>query len=311
MTLKIVYMGTPDFAVPALKALVENRHDVCLVVTQPDRKKGRGRKLLPPPVKVMAKSLGIETAQPESVKDPAFIEKLKMTRPDYFIVAAFGHILSQEILDIPKSGAINIHASLLPKYRGAAPIQRAVMEGEKETGITTMLMDKGMDTGDILMINKTPVHPDDTAADIHDRLSAIGADLIISTLEGLLNKTVTPVPQDHSKATYAPMLSKKEGRINWTLSAKAIESFIRGVTPWPGAYTQCGDKRLKIFKARVIDKDTDMPPGTILNCSPGELHVAAGEKTLSIMEIQGASGKRLPVDCFLCGCALPDGDVLT
>lgn len=311
MGLKIVYMGTPDFAVPALKALHESPHEVCLAVTQPDRKKGRGRKLTPPPVKVAAQQFCIEVVQPESVKDPAFIEKLNIVAPDLFIVAAFGHILPQYVLDIPKKGAINIHASLLPKYRGAAPIQRAVINGEKETGITTMMMDKGMDTGDILMVKKTPILPEDTSADVHDRLSVMGADLIIKTIEGLDKGSLIPAAQNHEKATYAPMLSKKEGRINWALTAEAIESFIRGVTPWPGAYTQCGDKRLKVFKARVIDRDSGMPPGTLLDCCPGELQVAAGEKTVSIMEIQGDSGKRLTVDCFLCGCTLPDGDVFT
>lgn len=307
---KIVYMGTPDFAVPPLNALHKAGYDISLVVTQPDRKKGRGRKLSHPPVKQAAMALGIEVVQPEKINTDPVISKLKAASPDYFVVAAYGHILPKKVLDIPLKGAINIHASLLPKYRGSAPIHRAVINGEKQTGITTMLMDQGMDTGDMLMCDKTDILPHDTTKEVHDRLSLMGARLIVGTLEKMEQGILQPKAQDHSKATYAPMLKKNEGRINWEMPAKAIESFIRGMSPWPGAFTFCGDRRFKIHHAKIIEHNSGMPPGTILSCMPGELQVAAKEGTISILEIQEASGKRMPVDCFLCGCELLDGEIM-
>ncbi|MDM8549780.1 methionyl-tRNA formyltransferase [Desulfobacterales bacterium HSG2] len=307
---RIVFMGTPDFSVPALNILHENAYDVALVVTQPNRPKGRGRKLHPPPVKKAALNLGYDVIQPESVRTDEFADRVTACKPDLFVVVAFGHILPQRILEIPRLGAVNIHASLLPKYRGSAPIQWVIINGEKETGVTTMFMDKGMDTGDILLSEKIEIAPDDTSATLHDRLAIVGAELLVKTLKRFEADDIQPVPQDHAQATYAPILNKKDGRIDWKKSAEALEAFIRGVTPWPGAFTFHEDKRLKIFKAVPVLTDTDEPPGTVIRSFPDELRVATGKGVLSILEIQGASGKRLLIKDFLRGYKMPPGTIL-
>ena len=300
-------MGTPDFSVPTLQALHESGHRILSVVTQPDRPKGRGRKLTPPPVKEAALELGLPVLQPETVKTDDFHRRMTDLAPDLFVVVAFGQILPQSLLDIPTLGAINVHASLLPRHRGAAPIQWAIIKGDSETGVTTMLMDKGMDTGDILLMERTPIAADETAATLHDRLSRMGARLLVTTLEKLQQGTLERTPQDAAKASYAPMLKKEDGEIDWSQPAEEIERRIRGMSPWPGAYTFSDDRRLKIFKASVLERDISVAPGTILECFPGEMRVATGKWALAIQEIQGASGKRLPIDDFLCGCELPDG----
>lgn len=308
--LKIVFMGTPDFSVPTLQALHDSSYAVLAVVTQPDRPKGRGRKLTPPPVKITALEYGYPVLQPETVRTDAFHRRMAGLAPDLYVVVAFGQILPQSLLDIPAIGAINVHASLLPRYRGAAPIQWAIINGDRETGITTMLMDKGMDTGDMLLKKKTAIGPNETAADLHDRLSDMGARTLIRTLEKLQNDTLKRAPQNHEAATYAPMLKKTDGEVDWSKPAEQIERQIRGMTPWPGVYTFSGDMRLKIFKASVLDREISVPPGTILECFPGELRVATGRSALAIHQIQGESGKRLPIDDFMCGCNLPDGTCL-
>lgn len=312
----IVFMGTPDFAVAALKKLHESRHTVSVVVTQPDRPKGRGRKVHPSPVKKTASALGYEILQPQSVRDPNFFDRLKSIRPDIIVVIAYGQILPKALLDLPQLGAVNIHASLLPKYRGPAPIQWAIINGEKETGVTAMHMDAGLDTGDILLMEKTPVEPDDTSGTLHDRLSEMGAAVLLKTLEQLESGEIRPVPQDQALATYAPLLRKKDGHINWTQDAASIECMIRGMDPWPGAFTFLDDKRLKIFRAQTLPGNLSASPraaspGTVLESFPDELRVAAGTGALSITELQGASGKRLKVHDFLRGCRLPAGTVLT
>ncbi len=308
--MKIVYMGTSDFAVPSLRALHDSHHEVVAVVSQPDRPKGRGRKLTSPPVKQTAIEYGYSTLQPESVQSEEFHRQITDLIPDLFIVVAFGQLLPQSLLNIPKQGAINVHASLLPRYRGSAPIQWAIIHGEKETGVTTMMMDKGMDTGNILLMEKTSIDPNENAAELHNRLSKIGAKTLIRTLDALQSGTLEPTVQDHDKATNAPMLKKKDGEIDWSLPAHRIQCLIRGVTPWPGAYTFGDGMRLKIFQTNVLVRDITVPPGTIIECFPGELRVATGEGALAIQEIQGASGKKLPIDDFLCGCRLPDGTCL-
>ncbi len=308
--LKIVFMGTPDFAVPPLTALHDSGHEVLAVVTQPDRPKGRGRKLTPPPVKRMAMEYGYPVLQPETVRTNEFHREMTHLAPDLYVVVAFGQILPQSLLDIPGLGAINVHASLLPRYRGAAPIQWAIINGDRETGVTTMMMDKGMDTGDILLMEKTPIGSAETAADLHDRLSDMGARTLIRTLERLQNNSLKRTPQNHEKCTYAPMLKKEDGQIDWSMPAERIECLIRGMTPWPGVYTFSAGMRLKIYKASVLDREISVPPGTILECFPGELRVATGSAALAVQEIQGESGKRLPIDDFLCGCRLPDGTCL-
>lgn len=301
-------MGTPDFAVPALKALYQNEYDIILVVTQPDRPKGRGRKLKPGPVKKTAMDLGLKISQPITVKDPVFIQYIKELKPDFIITAAFGQLLPTAILEIPCLGAVNIHASLLPQYRGAAPIHWALINGEKRTGVTTMMMDKGVDTGDILLSRTTKIIFEDTTAVLHDRLALMGADLMLETLKGLINKQLTLIPQNHAKATYAPLFKKKDGRINWDMPALKIYDFIRGMTPWPGAFTFCDEKRFKIYKARPVDKKTLEPPGTIIRHFPDELLVATAAGCLSILEIQGAAASRLDIKTFLRGCRIDHGN---
>jgi methionyl-tRNA formyltransferase len=308
--LKIVFMGTPDFAVPSLRALHDSGHAVLAVVTQPDRPKGRGRKLTPPPVKQAAMQCGYPVLQPETVRTDEFHQCMTQLAPDLFVVVAFGQILPQSLLNIPVRGSINVHASLLPRHRGAAPIQWAIINGDRESGVTTMMMDKGMDTGDILLMERTVIGPAETAARLHDRLRVMGARLLVQTLEKLSSGSLQPTPQNHPEATYAPMLKKTDGEIDWSMPAERIECLIRGVTPWPGAYTFSDDMRLKIFKASVLKREISVPPGTILECFPGELRVATGKWALAVQEIQGESGKRLPIDDFMCGCRLPDGACL-
>ena len=304
-------MGTPHFAVPALELLCQEDYEVVLVVTQPDRPKGRGRKRVPTPVKVKAKALGLAVSQPTTLKNNNFAKQITNLQPDFFVVTAFGHILPESILQLPRFGAINIHASLLPKYRGPAPIQWAVINAEPYTGVTTMFMDQGMDTGDILLTQTEPILPGDTAATLHDRMAKIGAELLIITLEELAANNIKPTLQDHSKATYAPLLKKQDGHINWQKSAEKLEAFIRGMTPWPGAFTFHNEKRLKIIKATPISESVSEAPGTILKAFPDELRVATGKGALSILEIQGPSGKRLGIADFLRGYRLSPGTVLT
>ena len=304
-------MGTPDFAVPALNLLCQEDYEVALVVTQPDRPKGRGRKLVPPPVKVKALALNLEVSQPATLKSDIFADQIKRLQPDFFVVIAFGHILPENILQLPKLGAINIHASLLPKYRGPAPIQWAVINAEPYTGVTTMFMDKGMDTGNILLMKKEPILPDDTAGTLHDRMANAGADLLIQTLKDLTAQKLKSIPQDHRQATDAPLLKKQDGHINWQKPAEELDAFIRGMTPWPGAFTFHNEKRLKIIKAAPISESISETPGTILKAFPDELRVATSRGVLSILEIQGPSGKRLDIAAFLRGYRLPTGTILT
>ncbi len=307
---KIIFMGTPKFAVPALRALYKNGQEVALVVTQPDRPKGRGRKVLPSPVKKAALGLGYELIQPDSIQTEAFARVMAKYNPDIVIVVAYGRIIPGNILALPTIATINIHASLLPKYRGPAPIHWAVINGEKETGITLILMDEGLDTGDILLSSKVAIGPDDTSGTLHDRLADLGADLLIQALKLFETNDITPTPQDHTRATYAPLLNKNDGRMDWKLPAESLEAFIRGMSPWPGAFTFHGDKRLKIFKAVPIRMDIADSPGTVIKGFPDELRVATGKGALSIMEIQGESGKRLPITDFLRGYHLHPGTTL-
>jgi len=306
---KIIFMGTPEFAVPALRALVESRHRVAGVVTQPDRPCGRGCRIMPPAVKTAALACGLEVLQPDSVRTGALADSLRKQAPDLFVVVAFGHILPKSLLTVPKQGTINIHASLLPRYRGPAPIQWALIKGEKKTGVTTMYMDEGLDTGDILLSAETAISPEDCAATLHDRLAVLGADLLMDTLAAFEKGSVRKTPQAHHLSSYAPLLRKQDGHILWEKPAAQIAALIRGVTPWPGAFTFCGRKRLKIFKAQPNPDTVTQPPGTVLKGFSDELRVAAGEGSLSILEIQGASGKRLPIDAFLRGAAMPPGTI--
>ena len=306
--LKIIFMGTPEFAVPSLKELNKNHYDVTLVVTQPDRPKGRGHKVISPPVKETAIRLGYEVIQPVSIKTDNFKEIVQKLKPDIFVVVAYGHILTKNILEIPVIGSINVHASLLPKYRGPAPIQWAIINRERETGVTTMFMDEGLDTGDILLSAKLEIAPEDTSATLHDRLAKLGAHLLIKTIKSIEAEEIMPIVQDYKKATYAPLLKKNDGHINWKKSAEDIEAFIRGITPWPGAFTFYNNKRLKIFAAKPILTDITAPPGTVIKGFTDELRIATGKGALSVLKIQSESGKQLSIKDFLRGCSIPPGE---
>jgi methionyl-tRNA formyltransferase len=303
-------MGTPGFAVPSLKALHESHHDIALVVTQPDRPKGRGRHLVPPPIKSLASNLNLTIVQPQSLKTKEFEDLVLRLKPDFITVVAFGQILTENILSFPRIGTINVHASLLPKYRGPAPINWAIINGEHETGITTMLMEKKLDTGDILLTAKEPITAQDTALTLHDRLADIGAKLLVKTLDAFANDSIHPAPQDHSKATYAPMLKKSDGQLDWEKPAKTLELLIRGMTPWPGTFTFHENNRLRIYRARPVSKDFREAPGTVLESFPDDLEIATGDGALSILEIQGPSGKRLAIKDFLHGYKLKPGAIL-
>lgn len=303
-------MGTPDFAVPALSALRKSGVEILSVVTRPDRPKGRGRKTVSPPVKIAAEKLGCEVWQPESIKTEAFRAWMTEKRPDLLVVVAYGQILPKRILELPLFGAVNVHASLLPRYRGPAPIQWAIINGEKKSGVTTMLMDAGLDTGEVLMAAGTKILATDTAGTLHDRLAVMGGELLKETIHGMQHESLRPAPQDHKKATYAPLLKKSDGHIDWREPAEVIERKIRGMNPWPLAYTFYEERRLNIFRASVRPGLENAAPGTVLSGFSGELRVAAGSGGLSILELQGASGKRLHIRDFLSGTAIPEGSVL-
>lgn len=311
MPFDLVFMGTPDFAVPSLNALAAAGHRIRLVITQPDRPKGRGRKISPPPVKTAAAALGIPVIQPPTLRDPAVLQRLKEQAADFFIVVAYGHLLREEVLATPRLGCINVHASLLPRFRGPAPIQWAVIHGEKVTGVTTMLMDRGLDTGDILLQAEEPIGEEDTAGSLHDRLARKGAELLTRTLSEFASGTIRPTPQDDRQASYAPLLKKNDGLIDWKKPAAQLESFVRGVTPWPGAHTYWKNNRIKVFRARPVGTPSDgtAPPGTVLEAEKDRLVVACGEGALALLELQNASGSRLPVGEFLRGCHIAAGDV--
>ncbi len=297
-------MGTPEFSVPALQALAARPDfQIPLVVTQPDRPKGRGKKIVPPPVKTAALELGLSVIQPENVNLAEIKKLLASHAPDYFVVAAFGHILSQELLDIPKKYPINIHASLLPKYRGASPIQAAVANMDTKAGVTTMIMEKTMDTGDMLLSRAIDLLPEHTAQDLHDALSLLTGDLILDTIDQINANTLTPVPQDDSLATYVPLLKKEHGNIDWTKPARKIIAHIHAMMPWPGAFTFLKDQRMKIFSA-IPGEKTDTTPGEIFALSPQGIHVGTGEDSIIITELMGRSGKRLFADAFLRGHAI-------
>ena len=308
---KIVFMGTPEFAVPALNALHKSGHCVEMVVTQPDRQKGRGRKTQFSPVKRLAGKLGYPIVQPAYINDKAFVSQIEKLAPHFFVVAAFGQILGEEILNIPSFGAINIHPSLLPKYRGPAPIQWAIINGDKITGLSIMAMEKGLDQGNIFLSKSIEIAPVETAKTLHDKLAQLGGDLLINVLNDFESGTVNPIPQNDKEATYAPLLKKKHGRINWKQSAESIKNFVYGMNPWPGAFTFYQEKSLKIFNVKPIDRTTpDVTPGTVLEGPDNQLQVAAGTGSVSILEIQGASGKRMLIGDFLRGNLIPSGTVL-
>jgi len=308
---RIVFMGTPDFAVPSLRALITSGEDIIAVVTQPDKPKGRGKHLTPPPVKELALKHNIPVLQPEKIRDAVFINTIRKFSPDIIVVVAYGKILPKDILDIPPKGCINVHASLLPKYRGAAPINRAIINGERETGVTTMLMDEGMDMGNMLLSERMEIKDNDTASDVHDRLKDIGAGLLMKTINGIKAGAVAPLPQDNSQASYAPVLKKEDGRIDWTMGAAEIRNLIRGMDPWPGAYTRWEGMQIKVFRAKVLPEGRAAEQaGTILNVSADGICVATGRGTLVITELQPENRDRMIVSEFIKGYRIGKGQIL-
>lgn len=308
--MKIVYMGTPDFAVPPLEALVRSGYEVAAVVTQPDKPKGRGKTLMPTPVKEEAMKHDIPVYQPLKVRDPEFVEILENIAPDIIVVAAFGQIIPKKILDMPKYGCINIHASLLPKYRGAAPIQWAVINGEKVSGVTTMRMDEGLDTGDMILKEEVTLAPDETGGSLFDRLAEVGAKLAVQTLQALEDGTAEFTPQDHEKATQVGMIKKSFGEMDFTKSAVELERLIRGLNPWPGTYTEYQGKTLKIWGATVEDGGDPSKAGTIVNVKKHSFGIQTKDGILVPTEIQLEGKKRMTAEAFLCGVSLEEGTVL-
>lgn len=299
--MRIVFMGTPEFSVPVLEALAREGHQVAGAVTQPDRARGRGKAVLMTPVKEKALELGIPVYQPEKVRDPGFIQVLKDLKPDIMVVVAFGQILPKAVLEIPPLGCVNIHASLLPKYRGAAPIQWVIIDGEKETGITTMMMDEGLDTGDMLEKTVVPIADDETGDSLHDKLSEAGASLILSTLRKLEEGTAVRTPQTDEGTCYARMLKKTMGDIDWTMEAAAIERLVRGLNSWPGTYTRWNGKTLKIWKAQVVDREYEGVCGEVVYRDKTTILVKTGKGALSLVELQPEGKKRMAADAFLRG----------
>ncbi|SEQ34996.1 methionyl-tRNA formyltransferase [Lachnospiraceae bacterium RM5] len=308
--MKIIYMGTPDFSVPAIKSLIDAGHEIKCVVTQPDKQRGRGKKVLYTPVKEEALKYDIEVLQPEKVRERDFIEKLRGYEADVMVVIAFGQILPKEVLEMTKYGCINVHASLLPKYRGAAPIQWAVIDGEKESGVTTMQMDEGLDTGDILEVSKVVLDEKETGGSLFDKLSEEGAKLIVSTLDKLEKNEIVPVEQRNEESNYASMIKKDMGKIDFSKDAVSIERLIRGLNPWPSAYTYFNGKTLKLWECDVLDKDYEGEFGEVVDVDKERIYVKTGDKTLVIKELQLEGKKRMKTLDFLLGNQVSKGYVL-
>ncbi|MGQ9570516.1 MAG: methionyl-tRNA formyltransferase [Thermodesulfovibrionales bacterium] len=302
--MRIVFFGTPEFAFPSLNALLKSEDEVVAVVTQPDKRAGRGRIIHKSPVKEVAIESGIKVFQPVNIKDNNFINALSSLNPDMIIVVAYGKILPPQILNIPPLGCVNVHASLLPKYRGAAPVQWAIINGEKETGVTTMFMDEGLDTGNILLQEKIVITDDDNSETLSEKLSHIGALLLLKTIKEIKEGSIKAIPQK-GVATYAPPLKKEDGRINWSKTSKEIFNLIRGLYPWPCAYCYLNHERIKIIKAKVLDGSGS--PGRIENAKKGELVIGTGEGLISIIELQPEGKKKMSVESFLLGRKLKEG----
>ncbi len=309
--MNIIFMGTPDFAIPSLARLIASDNNIMGVVTQPDRPRGRGKKLQPPPVKTLALQHGLTVVQPEDVKEENFIQWLKTQNPDLIVVVAFGNILPPKILNIPSHGCINLHASSLPAYRGAAPINWVLINGEKKTGVTTILMNEWMDTGDILLQREIDIEQEDNALTLGQSLSTLGAKLLLETTSQLKKGVLVPTPQNHSEASYAPVLKKEDGRIYWKKDAQAIHSQIRGTLPWPGAFTNLENKILKIFMSQVIECKSQDTPGKISQINPEGIKVATGKGYLLLTEVQLQDRRRMEVAEFIKGNPIPIGTMLT
>ena len=308
--MKIIFMGTPDFSVGTLEALVEAGHDVVLAVTQPDKPKGRGKEMQFTPVKECAMKYNIPVYQPRRVREAECIEELRKYEADIMVVVAFGQILPKEILEMTKYGCVNVHASLLPKYRGAAPIQWSIIDGEEVTGVTTMQMNEGLDTGDMLLIVEIPIEEKETGGSLHDKLAEAGAKLCVETLKGLEAGNITPIPQGETTTSYAKMLDKQLGNIDWSKSGVEIERLIRGLSPWPSAYTNWNDKVMKIWDAECVPVNNDATPGEIVEVKKDSFLVQTGSGALEVRELQIPGKKRMDAGAFLRGYQVKEGEML-
>lgn len=311
---RIVFMGTPDFAVPSLKALLEQGENVVCVVTQPDRPRGRGRKVLPPPVKVLAAEAGLPVLQPERIRDGDFTVGLQKYDPDLIALTAYGKILPPEIINLPPLGTINVHGSLLPKYRAAAPVQWALINGENETGVTIMQMDAGIDTGDILLQEKIPIEPGDTAGSLAAKLAELGGSALVKAIALLRRDRLVPRRQDDARASLAPLLKKEDGRLVWSRPADELSRLIRGLDPWPSAYTTLDGRRLRLFSPQVAPaascSGNFQTPGTVCRADRHGLLVTTGDGGLLLGEIQAEGARRLPVAAFISGNPIQPGTIL-
>jgi len=306
---RIIFFGTPSFALPILQGLLKGPEEVVGIVTQPDREKGRGRKIVISPVKELALQNGLVLLQPEKVKEEAFQEAVATLQPDLLAVVAYGQILPKSVLSIPRYGAVNVHASLLPRYRGAAPIAWAILRGESVTGVTTMVMDEGMDTGDVLLQEEVPIGREMTCEMLHDRLATLGARLLSKTLEKMKAGEIRPIPQDHSKATYAPPLKKEDGRIHWEKEAGEVDRQVRAFNPWPGAFTKWGDRFLKVFRGAIRERAPAGKPGEVVWVGSDFIQVETGKNSYLIEEVQVEGRKRMTVREFLSGHSISVGTV--
>jgi len=302
--LSIVFFGTPEFAVPSFKALIRSGEDISLVVTQTDKVKGRGHKLSQPPVKVAALEAGLRVTQPARLKDEMFLSELVSLNPEFIIVVAYGKILPKKILDVPGRACINVHASILPEYRGAAPIAWAIIRGEKKTGVTTMLINEELDTGDILLQREIEISKEDTAASLGRKLSELGASLLIETIKGIREGSIKPTPQA-GKTSYVPPLKKEDGHIDWSKSAEEISNLVRGMQPWPGAYCRIGNERVTLLKTMPLDGQGT--PGVISRIEKDAFIIGTGHALLSILELQPAGKKAMSASAFINGRKLAKG----
>ena len=307
--MRIIFMGTPDFSVGTLEALVEAGHEVCLVVTQPDKPKGRGKEMQYTPVKEAALKHRIEVYQPRRIREAECVEKLRQYNADIMVVIAFGQIIPKEILEMVPYGCVNVHASLLPKYRGAAPIQWSIIDGEAVTGVTTMQMDEGLDTGDMLLKTEVPITAEETGESLHDKLAKAGAALCVETLAKLQEGSIVPEKQGESPTAYAKMLDKKLGNIDWTKSAVEIERLVRGLNSWPIAYTYWNKKVVKIWKASVTDENSNEQVGTVVKVEKDGFYVQTGNGLLKVLELQIPGKKRMDAGAFLRGYTIEPGEV--
>ena len=306
--LRIIFFGSGAFAIPSFEALVGARHEIAALVTQPDRERGRGRALTPPPLKPVAEAHGVRILQPARVRDPRAHEELKALAPELQVVVAYGQILPRALLELPAGGTLNVHASLLPAYRGAAPIQWAIVNGETETGVTTMLIDEGLDTGPTLLARRTPIGSAETAGELEARLARLGADVLLDTLRGLSDASLAPQAQDAARASLAPIIRKHDGRIDWSLPAQAIERRVRGFDPWPGAYAFLAGRSLKLLRATTAPGSVGAVPGTVSAVTSEAVVVACGSDTaLALLEVQPESRRPMPASAFAAGARVRPG----